>query len=106
VLGEEAMTVNIDFTGWAKRDEAIWLDGYDDVRVWFSEGDTEPFCGQVGGIIETYRRLEEAMIYARTLAEERAILTAPDPLPGYQPEPEEVETQDRRFLDARGLVSR
>lgn len=98
--------MNIDFTGWTKEVGLIRLDGYEDVHVTMADADREPFAGQVGDFMETFDRLEDAMIYARTLAEERAILVEPGPLPGFTAEAEEVEYQDRQFLDARGLVAR
>jgi hypothetical protein len=97
------MTLQIDFTGWTKRDGELHLDGFDDVTVRCGTSDDEPFIGSVGFFSESFRRLEPAMRYAEELAHERAVFLSPDPLPA-PAEADPEQTADEKFLFARGLT--
>lgn len=85
-----------NFTGWSKRNEALWLDAYDDVSVHFSpDQEGNPFFASVGAATYAVEFLDDAMDWCSQVAHGRAIIIGTEPLPG---------PDDTEFLEQRGLT--
>jgi hypothetical protein len=95
----------MSFADWVQTQPGLRLNGHTDVLIAFSETDGGmPFRGEVGGASGHFVDLASAMDWCEETAKGRAYLNGAVLLP-LEPEFDEVEveTNDRKFLDERGL---
>lgn len=92
----------MSFTNWTRRDDALWLNGQDDVSVRMSSSiGGDPFQGVVGNASGSFRYLVDAVDWCEEVVTGRAVLLGVLPLP--DSEADEVLTDNQKFLAERGL---
>ena len=93
------MTNELDFSGWSKRNSAIWLDGHADVSVSIGTPGNQafgPFLVSAKGFTQSFNYLDDAMRFAKQVAIGLTFLAGDTPLP--------IEsTAEEDFLANRGL---